>query len=1154
AIRARDPALAVSFWQGDFLSEAEALGHEELRAWIERERAGLRKQLAWAFEQLVGAAQASGDSSGALRVAERWCGALPYDEWAHRRLVESLRLSGHIPEASARHAAFAARLRDELGTEPSADFLRLARTEPAAPIPPRLGARGLLTPDLVGRAEALGRLSAAWSLARQGGSAAVLIEGDEGLGKSRLTREFARLVRLQAGASLVLEGQAFHAERERSWSALRPLLAVLGAAPGLIAAPPAALAVLASIAPEIRERLPRLVEQSETISVADAVLRVLGDVAAETPLLLILDDASASDAASLEVFRTLLRRPPPGTLLVLTSRPESLTGSPLAADLAQSAAHLTRVELTPLEVHDVALLVASMLPLTPETSRPLADRLQRDSSGNPGQVERLVAEWADAGVLAAGPDGRWSITQELGDRALPLPAGIREHVGGLLQRLPRDSRMLAEAASVFEENVEPAQLERTTGVRGQRFASAVGELLSRRILRESRRHPGAYEFTSETTRRAVFDALAPSRRAALQRAAARRRNPAAFRRRIMLGVAATLVLLAGTWLLARANAAAVEPGAQIVLADVDNATRDSALGRAFYSAATIGLQSSHHLSLFPRSRVRETLRRMERTGADSSFTEPLAREVALREGIAMVIALGITQVDTRYLLSARLIDPVSGSDVRAASVTVSGEAGLLSGMDQVLRSARRALGESRRELRIDREPLPRVTTSSLEALRAYVAGGEAWYRRDASGAREQFERAVRLDSTFALALAALADVWYIGNDRVNGDLWMNRALAQLGRLTEREQLRLRGQAASRQGRPGEAVTFTQMLAERYPTRDTWFNLATVLLGQYRCREAIPAIRRALEFDSLYTNAHLNLATCLQLVGTPEASLAAYAAAGRSDSLVLFRGNINHEWGAAFVRAGRPAEAESVYRRMAETGQPNNRARGYRSLAWLELYRGRVRLALPHLTEAIKLLQTGQQGVSIFRNRVILAEAYLALGEMARARAQLDSAAALGKTLELEPALLLYLGHAQLRAGRLGAAKASLERLRAGVIPTNPLHLAHQQGLEGSVLLAGGNGAGAVAATEPQHDERSSAFRLAALAEAYGATQQLDSALAVAVRLSNTFAFGEEAQLEWQRGPLLVARFAEAKGDSATARSAYGRFIEQWKDGDQDLPD
>jgi tetratricopeptide (TPR) repeat protein len=906
-------------------------------------------------------------------------------------------------------------------------------------------------------------------------------------------------------------------------------------------------------------------------------MRVLTEVAAEAPLLLLIDDVASTDLASLEVLSALVRRPPSGCLLVVTSRSESLAASPLELDLRQASAHIIRIELSPLDQGEVEQMVASMMPLAPGAATPLATQLVRGSSGNPGQIERLVFGWVDAGLLAPGPDGRWMLTRVLDGERLPVPSDMREALAARIGRLGRDARATAEAAAIFEGEIEPELLEHASGISGDRFGAALGEMLAHRILRESPRRPSTYEFPSEATRRAVYDALAPSRRRTLHRvaAAAIRQLPATTpdraerlryhvrlggsavlgRRAVLIGAGALAAVLVLGWAVSRRGAAEVGQGGQIVLADVHNATADATLGRALYTAATVGLQGSRHLSLFPRSRVQETFSRMGRARADSVLTEQLAREVAVREGIAIVVALGITQVDTAYLLSARLIEPETGRDLEATSLRVNGRADVLAGIDRLLVRTRKALGESSRNLRLNAEPLPRITTSSLDALRAYVAGSEAWSRRDNLAAREHWERAVALDSSFALALAALADLWYVAhNDRAAGDRWMNRAVAQVDRLTERERLRILAQAAQRTGRGPEAVEYARLLAERFPSRDTWYNHGTTLMGQYRCREAIPSLRKALVLDSLFTNGHVNLATCLQIEGEVEAALGSYAAAGRSDSLALFRANLNHEWGVALVRAGKLAEAEAAYTRMAETGPAFNRARGLRSLAWLAMYRGQFRRAVPHLRDAITLNQSGRLSVSVFRDQLILAQALLSLGDTVRARRMLDSATATVRGVALDPAFLLYLGQAQLRAGRPEAAHATFLALRGKVIATSPLDLARQQGLESHVLLAQGVASVALTAAQPVHDERTAAFRLSALAQAYGATGQLDSALAAAVRLSNTFAFGEEAQIEWQRGPLLVARYAEANGDSATARAAYSRLLDQWKQGDQDLPE
>lgn len=1167
---------AAEWWRGEFLEGCEDLGTEELRTWIEQERAGLRKQLDWVYRRLLERVRGSGDAQAAIAVVNRWCAALPYDEDAHRNAVEILQIAGRTAESAARHATFVARLRADLGIIPSDRFMRLG-SAPASSEPVHLGERGLLTPDLVGRTEALGRLEQAWRTAFGGGGAVVLIVGDEGMGKGRLGREFIRFVRARTPASLVVEARAFSTERDRPWALVRPLLTALSKAPGVRAAPAPVLARVADLVPEIRERMPLLPPASPETSPVESVVRVLLEVAAEAPLLLFIDDATSADAMSLEVLGALVRRPPPGCMLILASRSDALAASPLDQDLHQATPHVTRLDLGPLQTGEIELMIASMLPLATGVARPLSVELLRASSGNPGQVEQLIFAWVDAGVLALGPDGRWTVTRPLEGAPLPVPPDLRAAIAARIGRLGSDARRAAEAAAILESEIEPGLLREISGLPADRIGAALGEVLSHRILRESPRRPGTYEFPGEPTRLAVYDALPPARRRTLHRRAATaiRRLPANTparservrhherlgqtsqlrRRTVILAAAIASIIVAVGWALLRRGETDVGQGGQIVLADVENTTPDSALGRAFYAAATVGLSGSRYLSLFPRSRVRETFSRMGRRGADSALSEGGAREVAVREGLAMVVALAVTQVDTSFLLSSRLIDPESGRDLYATSARVAGKAGLLDGIDQLLSRTRAALGESARELRANAEPLPRITTSSLDALRAFVAGGEAWARRDERSAQSHWARAIALDSSFALALAAMADLWYLAyNNRSEGDRWMNMALAKMDRLTERERFRIFSQAAQRQGRPVEAVDYAQMLAERYPARDTWFNHGTVLLGQSRCKEAIPSFRKSISYDSLFTNGYLNLATCLQLEGPPEAALAAYAAAGRSDTLALYRANINHEWGVAFVRAGRPAEAETAYRRMAETGGALDRARGLRSLAWLAIYQGKFQQAVQHLADALKLSSTGNVPVSVLRNQVILAEALIMMGDSARARRVVDSATVLAKEIDPDPAFLLYLGRAQLRAGRTSAAKTSLGTVKRKVIPTSAYDNAVRQGLEAHVLLGEGKANEAVAAAAQAHDPRQAAYRLAALAQAYAAARNLDSALAVSARLSNTFAFGEESQFEWLRGPLLVARYAEAKGDSATARAAYGRFISQWAAGDSTLPD
>ena len=591
---------------------------------------------------------------------------------------------------------------------------------------------------------------------------------------------------------------------------------------------------------------------------------------------------------------------------------------------------------------------------------------------------------------------------------------------------------------------------------------------------------------------------------------------------------------------------------EILLADIANATGDSLFpGRALTLAAAGGLQESRHIRLFPHARVRETLARMGQPNAETTLDESRAREIAQRANLDAVLAVEVHSAGSRYLLSARLLQP-TGNEVGATRLEVAGREQLLDGLDRLLKRVRRILGESRQQLEVGRR-LPQVTTASLDALEDYADGSQAWERRDYRAARLHWDRAVAKDSTFAAALAALAHWWFLqGNDIVQGESYLVRALALSSRLTEREQLELRATAARYRGQPESAITASRILAEQYPDRDSWFSLATLLMRQERCAEAIPAVQRALALDSTFVNAWINLATCYQIEDQPEASLEAYAQADKLDSLVLRRGNLNQEWGRIFVQLGRPAAAESAFRGMLSRGEPADRARGHRSMGFLRMYQGRYGEAIDQFREAAALTSQGRNHISELRNRTLLAEALLTAGRRAEGRSELARAQALLEDGHPDPPYAFFLGHAWLRAGRTAQARQLLARLETEARPGDRLDQSALRLFRGFLALAQRRPRDAIEVVAEDRNEAYAGYRHAVRADAYEALGLHDSALAAAQELTAGFHFGFDSHDQWLRGALRVGRLAEAVEDSALARAAYSEYLERWHNGDSIL--
>jgi DNA-binding CsgD family transcriptional regulator/tetratricopeptide (TPR) repeat protein len=259
--------------------------------------------------------------------------------------------------------------------------------------------------SFIGREAELARIAAAFAASAAGTATTVLVAGNAGIGVTRLVDE--ALDRAAAGpdAPLVLRGRA-SGPADPPWAALlealEPLLAARprdevqallrrDARPVLTGLP--ALAALASREPSTRtsaladpeRRQPRALE---------SLLRWLGRVAGERPLVLVLEDLHVADAATraFATFAARLARTERITL-VLTYQPDRLTREhPLRESLAVIDAGLrppVRLALQPLTRREIAALIEGI-----EGERPSASivvLVAERSAGAPLVVEELVA-------------------------------------------------------------------------------------------------------------------------------------------------------------------------------------------------------------------------------------------------------------------------------------------------------------------------------------------------------------------------------------------------------------------------------------------------------------------------------------------------------------------------------------------------------------------------------------------------------------------------------------------------------------------------------------------------------------------------------------------------------------------------------------------
>ncbi len=254
----------------------------------------------------------------------------------------------------------------------------------------------------------------------------------------------------------------------------------------------------------------------------------------------------------------------------------------------------------------------------------------------------------------------------------------------------------------------------------------------------------------------------------------------------------------------------------VLITDFENHTENPVFDKSLYTAISLSISQSRYINIFPRSGMLESLARMgnrELTFID----EKTGREIAIREGINLCVVPAVSEAGTRYVISARIIDPETGDLLRSETAYAESRDEILPRLDQLSRKIRRILGESRYNITIQNKPLTEVTTSSLEALKLYSAGIDQHLLLDFEGARKYYEAALLIDSGFIAAKASLGNINIERFDPVKGRELLSQAVKNVDRLTEREKLGILAFHASNvKNDIPEALKYTNARIKLYP--------------------------------------------------------------------------------------------------------------------------------------------------------------------------------------------------------------------------------------------------------------------------------------------------------------------------------------------------
>jgi len=472
--------------------------------------ARLNQLLLLAGERRIDALLAQGKVGAATADLELLVDEHPLRERFWAQLIESLYRGDRQGDALHAYQRCRATLADELGVEPGASLRQLERAilahEPLAAAETRNAvdverpASGLPAPQpapasaaghgFVGRPAELTAISGALSAALAGSGSIVSIEGESGIGKSRLAEEAMRRAQ-QAGFAATWTCCVDEVGAPMLWPWMEALSALGRAVPS------------PSVDPD-----PDTVRFHRVLAVATALL----DAARERPTLVVIDDAQWADAVSLRALSLLAGRLYGVHLVVVITvrRPDDRARpaiDDLLADLSRQRS-VQRVRLAGLPPADVALLVEDLAGApVPEA---LAATVARRTGGNPFFVSELVRLLTSEQML----------TNEPGPRMLAsVPDSVREVVTRRLARLPEQARTILRLAAVAGPIIELDVLEHATDLDADGLVMQLEVAVLTGMLAEVD-DPVGWRFTHGLVQDAVLDSLGRVQRARLHAAIA----------------------------------------------------------------------------------------------------------------------------------------------------------------------------------------------------------------------------------------------------------------------------------------------------------------------------------------------------------------------------------------------------------------------------------------------------------------------------------------------------------------------------------------------------------------------------------------------------------------------------------------------------------
>jgi eukaryotic-like serine/threonine-protein kinase len=327
----------------------------------------------------------------------------------------------------------------------------------------------------------------------------------------------------------------------------------------------------------------------------------------------------------------------------------------------------------------------------------------------------------------------------------------------------------------------------------------------------------------------------------------------------------------------------------VVLADFANSTGDPVFDDTLKTALAVSLQQSPFLDALSEQKVAATLQTMTRP-AGTKLTTDVTRELCQRTGSKAYIAGAIARLGSDYVVGLKAVNCQNGQTLAQEQTSAASKEKVLDIVGEAASRLRGELGESLAIVQRFDVPLAEATTSSLEALKAYSMGAQAFRENGPAAALPFAQRAIGIDPNFAMAYDEAGMDYSSLGEVGRASEYFTKAFQLREHASERERLAITAlyyRAVT--GELDKAAQTRQELVAKYPREFRgYISLGTDFASQGQYEKAIEVTRAALRLNPDHVVPYDDLATYfLSLQRFDEArQIVQQAQARKLDNLLL----------------------------------------------------------------------------------------------------------------------------------------------------------------------------------------------------------------------------------------------------------------------------